>query len=172
MFLVVDTVIRPLISLRRVWFVPAPRETKVSSATTAVATLGAASGSAAGRQVLNRVLEVVCRGGEVLREVVQAVVMPHLRLQANGIRQPAPTKFFRKSEAIFIEIRGIPEAIRLNQETSKHAEFLIRRAVGLRPTKTTLSQQAKAKHRPIAESTERSLACALEWRPLTECLPT
>ena len=32
-FLVVDTVIRPLISLRRVWFVPVPRETKVSNAT-------------------------------------------------------------------------------------------------------------------------------------------
>ena len=77
----VDTVIRPLISLRRVLVVPAPRETKVSNATMAVATLGAASGSAAGRQVSNRVLEVVSRGGEVLCEVVQAVVkavvVPH-----------------------------------------------------------------------------------------------
>ena len=62
----VDTAIRPLISL---WFVPAP-ETKVPSATM----LGAASGSAAGHKVSNRVLEVVSRGGEVLREVVQAVV--------------------------------------------------------------------------------------------------
>ena len=62
-FLVVDTVICPLISLRRVWFVPVPRETKVSNATMAVATLGAASGSAAGRQVSNRVLEVVSLGG-------------------------------------------------------------------------------------------------------------
>ena len=42
-FLVVDTVIRPVISLRRVWFVPVPRET-LSNATMAVATLGAASG--------------------------------------------------------------------------------------------------------------------------------
>ena len=43
--------------------------------TMAVATmLGAASGSAAGRQVSIRVLEVVSRGGEVLVEVVQAVV--------------------------------------------------------------------------------------------------
>ena len=71
--LVVDTVIRPLISFRRVLVVPVP-ETKVSKATMAVATLGIASGSAAGRQVSNRVLEVVSRGGEVLREVVQAVV--------------------------------------------------------------------------------------------------
>ena len=74
-FLVVDTVVRPLISLRRVWFVPMPRETKVSNATMAVATmLGAASESAAGRQVSIRVLEVVSRGGEVLLEVVQAVM--------------------------------------------------------------------------------------------------
>ena len=50
-FLVVDTVIRPLISLCRFWFVPVPRETKVSNATMAVPTLGAASGSAAGRKV-------------------------------------------------------------------------------------------------------------------------
>ena len=72
----VDRAIRPLISLRRVLFVPAP-ETKVSNATKAVGMLvavGAASGSAAGRQVSNRVLELVSRGGEVLREVVQAVV--------------------------------------------------------------------------------------------------
>ena len=47
---------------------------KVSNATMAVATLGVASGSAAGHQVSNRVLEVVSRGGEVLLEVVQAVV--------------------------------------------------------------------------------------------------
>ena len=73
-FLVVDTALRPLISLRRVWFVPVPRETKVSNATMAVATLGSASGSAAGRQVSIRLLEVVSRGGEVLCEVVQAVV--------------------------------------------------------------------------------------------------
>ena len=75
-FLVVDTELRPLISLRRVWFLPVPRVTTVSNATM----LGAASGSAAGRQVSNRVLEdrgveVVSRGGEVLREVVQAVVV-------------------------------------------------------------------------------------------------
>ena len=97
MFLVVDTVIRPLISLRRVWFLPVPRETTVSNATM----LGAASGSAAGRQVSIRVLEMVSRGGEVLREVVQAVVkavvLPHRRLRANhGIRQLAPTKSSRK----------------------------------------------------------------------------
>ena len=75
-FLVVDTAIRPLISLRRVWVVPVPRETKASNATMAVATLGVASGSAAGRQleVSNRVLEVVSQGGEVLREVMQALV--------------------------------------------------------------------------------------------------
>ena len=80
-FLVVDTVIRPLISLCRVLVVPAPRETKVLIATTAVATLGAPNGSAAGRQMSNQVLEVVSRGGEVLCEVVQAVVkavvVPH-----------------------------------------------------------------------------------------------
>ena len=54
--------------------------------TTAVATLGTASGSAAGRQVLNQlgVLEVVSRGGEVLREMVQAVVMPHRRVGADS----------------------------------------------------------------------------------------
>ena len=63
--LVVDTELRPLISLRRFLVVPVPRETKVSNATT----LGAASGSAAGRQVSNRMLEVIGRGGEVLREV-------------------------------------------------------------------------------------------------------
>ena len=63
-----------LISFRRVLFVPAPRVTKVSDATMAVVTLGAASGSAAERQMSNRVLEVVSRGGEVLLEVVQAVV--------------------------------------------------------------------------------------------------
>ena len=39
-----------------------------------VATLGTASLSAAGHKVSNRVLEVVSLGGEVLREVVQAVV--------------------------------------------------------------------------------------------------
>ena len=79
-FLVFDTAIRPLISLRRVLVVPVPRETKVSSATMlAVATmLGAASGSAAGRPVSIRVLELVSRGGEVLREVVQAVVVKTL----------------------------------------------------------------------------------------------
>ena len=54
----VDRAIRPLISLRRVWLVPVPRETIVSNATMAVATLGAARGSAAGRQVSNQVLEV------------------------------------------------------------------------------------------------------------------
>ena len=69
-FLVVDIELRPLISLRRFLVVPVPRETKVSNATM----LGAASGSAAGRQVSIRVLELVSRGGEVLREVVQAVV--------------------------------------------------------------------------------------------------
>ena len=72
-FLVFDTAIRPLISLRRVWVVPAPRETKVSNATMAVATLGTASKSAARRQASNQVLEVVSRGGEVLREMVKAV---------------------------------------------------------------------------------------------------
>ena len=111
-FLVVDTVICPLISLRRGWFVPVPtlpRDTKVSNATMAVATLGAARGSAAGRQVSNRVPEVVSRGSEVLLEVVQAVtvvkavVVSHQRLQPTGILQSvpeAPTKFFRKSKAI------------------------------------------------------------------------
>ena len=74
LFLVVDTAIRPLISLRRVWFVSVPRETKVSNAAMAVAALGAASGSAAGRQVSIRMLEMVSQGGEVLLEVVQAVV--------------------------------------------------------------------------------------------------
>ena len=46
-----------------------------------ISTLGAASGSAAGRQVSNRVLAVVSRGSEVVHEVVQAVVkaviVPH-----------------------------------------------------------------------------------------------
>ena len=72
-FLVVDTELRLLISLRRflvVRLVPVPRETRVSNATM----LGAASGSAAGRQVSFRVLEVISLGGEVLREVVQAVM--------------------------------------------------------------------------------------------------
>ena len=64
-FLVVDTELRSLISLRRFLVVPVPRETRVSNATM----LGAASGSAAGRQVSNRMLEVIGRGGEVLREV-------------------------------------------------------------------------------------------------------
>ena len=73
-FLVVDTALRPLISLRRFLVVPAPSETKVSNATI----LGATSGSAAGRQVSIRVLELVSRGGEVLREVVQAVVVKTL----------------------------------------------------------------------------------------------
>ena len=73
-FLVVDTELRLLISLRRFLVVPAPSETKVSNATM----LGAASGSAAGRQVSIRVLKVVSRGGEVLREVVQAVVVKTL----------------------------------------------------------------------------------------------
>ena len=68
--------------------------------------------------------------------------------------------------------RCIAEAIRPNQKTSKHTEFLIRRAVDLRPTKTRLSQPAKAKHRSIAESTERSRACAPGWKALAECLPT
>ena len=74
-FLVVDTVIRPLISLRRVLVVPAP-ETKANTtmALGILAALGAASRSAAGRQVSNQVLEVVSQGGEVLREVVKAVV--------------------------------------------------------------------------------------------------
>ena len=71
----VDRAIRPL---RRLLFVPAP-ETKVSNATMAVgmlATVGAANGSAAGRKVSNRMPEVfkLSRGGEVLREVVKAVV--------------------------------------------------------------------------------------------------
>ena len=57
-------------SLRRFLVVPVPRETRVSNTTM----LDAASGSAAGRQVSIRVLELVSRGGEVLREVVQAVV--------------------------------------------------------------------------------------------------
>ena len=96
------------------------------------------------------------------------------------IRQPAPKKFSCKPEAIWRgnrrEIRSsIPEAIRPNQTISMSREILIRRAVGLRPTKLTLSQQAnraKAKRRSIAESAERSLACALGWKALTECLPT
>ena len=95
-FLVVDTELRLLISLRRFLVVPVPSKTEVSNATM----LGAASGSAAGRQVSIRVLEMVSRGGEVLLEVVQAVVkalfVPHRRLRANGIRQPAPTKSSRK----------------------------------------------------------------------------
>ena len=180
-FLVV-TAIRPLISLRRVWVVPAPRETKVSNATMAVATLGTASKSAARRQASNQVLEVVRRGGEVLRKGVQAVVKavgwPHSRLQANHmIRQPALKKFSCKPEAIWRrnrrEIRScIPEAIRPNQKISNHTEILIRRSVDLLPTKTTLSQQAKAKRRSIAESAKRSLACALGCKALRECLPT
>ena len=55
--ILVDTAIRPLISLRRVLLVPVP-EAKVSNATMAVgmlAALGAASGSAAGRKVSNQV---------------------------------------------------------------------------------------------------------------------
>ena len=70
-----DTAICPLISLCHVLLVPVP-ETKVSNATMAVGmleALGAASGSAAGRKVSNRVREVfrLNQGGEVLREVVQ-----------------------------------------------------------------------------------------------------
>ena len=57
----------------------------------AVATnLGAASGSAAGRQVSIRVLEVVSRGGEVLREVVQAVVEGY-RDQADRVKDIFPS---------------------------------------------------------------------------------
>ena len=60
-FLIVDTELRPLISLRRFLVVPVPRETRVSNATT----LGAASGSAAGRQVSIRMLEVVTGSGSL-----------------------------------------------------------------------------------------------------------
>ena len=74
----VDTAILPLISLHLVLFVPVP-VTKVSNTTMAVgmlATVGAASGSAAGCQVSNRVREAfkLSRGVEVLREVVKAVI--------------------------------------------------------------------------------------------------
>ena len=54
--------------------------------------------------------------GEVLHEVVKAVVVPHQRPQPTGILQPvpeAPTKFSSKPEAICREIRScLPEAIR------------------------------------------------------------
>ena len=71
-FLVVDTVIRPLISLCRVLVVPVPR---VSNATMmAVATmLGAASGSQQGAKCRTECSSGKPRG-EVLLEVVQAVV--------------------------------------------------------------------------------------------------
>ena len=65
--------IRPVISLHRVLFVPVP-EAKVSIAVGMLAAIGAASGSAAGHKVSNRVREVfkLNRGGELLHEVVQA----------------------------------------------------------------------------------------------------
>ena len=142
MFLV-DTAILLLISLRHVLFVPVP-ESKVSNATMAVgmlATVGAASGSAAGRQVPNRMREVfkLSRGGEVLREVLKAVVVPHHRLQPTGILQPVPetpTKFPRKPEAICREIRScLPEANDpiqdTDQKTSMCTEPLIRPTVAL-----------------------------------------
>ena len=62
----VDNAIRPLISLCHVLLLPVP-------------------------EAKNRGGEVLNRGGEVPREAVQAVVVPHSRLQAKGIRQSAPT---------------------------------------------------------------------------------
>ena len=76
------------------------------------------------------------RRGEVLREAVQAVVVPHCRLQANEILQPAPKapkKFSSKPEAICKEIRRrSSEAIRPNQESSMCTDLVIRRVAGLR----------------------------------------
>ena len=65
------------------------------------------------------------------------------------IRQPAPNHIIRQPAPSYI-----PEAIHPNQTTSMSTEFLIRRAVGLRPTKTALSQPASTESYDSPASTE------------------